>query len=533
LSAFSLGLVAAGKLTYAPVVAPILYLAWEKRVRWRHLLLYALVAAVTMFVFNPTLWHHPVERLLDMLFFHANYARGRVVAASGYPWRQPLTWLSSSPAAEWHPQTFFYYGFDGLIFWLAVFGLRREWRVRRWLVAWIVAGVLVLLAWPTKWPQYTLAITPALCLAAGASLRDLYRWLRENEDRWDWIKPLTPRVSPFLWISIAAVLAGIFAWYVIDRADMAAGQRGWTQVAAPYYDLPGPAVAAIAELPAGRVLLGASDGLVVWTPPAAEGGPGAVEPFGRDAALCRRVTALLADEDGLVWCGTETGVVRVPPDGDAESYDAAALGLPSARVTALAEGPDGRVWAATEGGVARYIDGRWESLDGLGEVGPVTAIAVAEDAVWLGTQQGVVRLDHATGALNRFDRDFSRLASHAVSALAVDEAGTVWAATLGGGLSRWEGTRWQTYLTTNSDLPLNTVTALHAGRDALWVGVAFASQPGGLLARFDGTEWLTYFPVRTGYSGSEPLAITEADDGAIWVGTRTAGAHRYVEAAGK
>ncbi|MDK0748949.1 hypothetical protein P7A58_15645, partial [Clostridium perfringens] len=92
---------------------------------------YALVASATVFVFNPTLWNHPAQRLLDMLFFHANYAQGRVVASSGYPWYQPFTWLSSSPAAEWHPQTFFYYGFDGLIFWLAVLGLRREWRQRR------------------------------------------------------------------------------------------------------------------------------------------------------------------------------------------------------------------------------------------------------------------------------------------------------------------------------------------------------------------------------------------------------------------
>jgi hypothetical protein len=534
LSAFALGVTAAGKLTYAPVVAAILYLAWEKRIRWHHVLLYAALAAATMFALDPTLWNHPLQRLMDMLFFHVSYSQGRVVESAGYPWYQPLVWLTTSAPAEWHPATFFYYGFDGLIFWLAIFGLRREWRQRRWLVAWIVTGVIVLLAWPTKWPQYTLSITPALCMAAGASLRDAYRWLRANEDRWDWIKPLVPRVSQFLWIGIGVVLVGILVWYAIDRADMAAGQRGWTEVKEPYYDLPGSTVTAVAGLPDGRVLLGTPDGLYVWTPPATEGEPGKVAPFSANAAACRPVTALLVDGDGTVWCGTETGVVRLQASGGAaEMYDAAALGLPSAHISAFTRDPGGAMWTVATTGAAQYAEGRWQPLKGSDELGPITAVAATEDAVWLGTQQGLVAVDRATGEQSRFDRTNSGLASDAISALAVDGRGTVWAATLGGGLSAWDGAHWRTYLTTNSDLPLNTVSALDAGQDGLWVGAAFASQPGGLLSRYDGKEWVTFFPVRTGYSGSEPLAITEDADGALWVGTRTAGAHRFDQTPGE
>jgi len=35
------------------------------------------------------------------------------------------------------------------------------------LVAWAAVGMVFLLAWPTKWPQYTVIVRPALAICAG------------------------------------------------------------------------------------------------------------------------------------------------------------------------------------------------------------------------------------------------------------------------------------------------------------------------------------------------------------------------------
>jgi len=98
LSALALGVTAAGKFTYLPVVLVILYLAvLEKRHRWYHLLLY-LAVSVPPLAAQPTLWHEPVTRLYNALFFHVGYSRAPTWSwpgcrgtnrSSGSPARRP------------------------------------------------------------------------------------------------------------------------------------------------------------------------------------------------------------------------------------------------------------------------------------------------------------------------------------------------------------------------------------------------------------------------------------------------------------
>lgn len=92
----------------------------------------------------------------------------------------------------WHADVFFYPSVDGVVFLLALAGLYWEWRERRWVVVWIATGLLFLLLWPTKWPQYTLILTPALCLAAASTVTRAYRWFREQELYWAWFEQMVP-----------------------------------------------------------------------------------------------------------------------------------------------------------------------------------------------------------------------------------------------------------------------------------------------------------------------------------------------------
>ncbi|MGD9374282.1 MAG: transcriptional regulator, partial [Anaerolineae bacterium] len=182
LSALALGVTAAGKFTYLPIVLVILYVAvWEKRIRWPDLLLYGAVAVATFWLLNPTLWREPFSRLFDSLFFHLRYSTGSEVELVAYSWHRPLYWISRAEPIVWHPEVFFYPGLDGLIFVLALPGLYWEWHQRRWVVVWIVTSVILLLLWPTKWPQYTLILTPALCLSASSTVRNLYHLVRRYD----------------------------------------------------------------------------------------------------------------------------------------------------------------------------------------------------------------------------------------------------------------------------------------------------------------------------------------------------------------
>ena len=177
LSALALGISTAGKFTYTPVLVVVLaYLAFfEKKIPFRWMVLFGVVSVATFFAFNVTLWHHPIERVMEALQFHANYQSGAHVAEVNYPWYQPFQWIFTDTPGDWHGGIFLY-DIDPFIAAFAFAGIPREWQERRWLVVWLVTGMVFLLLWGTKWPQYVLTIIPAICIMAAESARRFYRW---------------------------------------------------------------------------------------------------------------------------------------------------------------------------------------------------------------------------------------------------------------------------------------------------------------------------------------------------------------------
>ncbi len=537
LSAVALGVTAAGKWTYLPVIFPILYLLWAGRVSPLHLFTYAAVAVLVMFALDPMLWPDPAGRVLERINYHLRYSEGLDVTRARYPWYQPLVWLSTSPAAAWHPTVFFYFGFDGLMFLLALVGLPRDWRERRWLVVWLLTGIAVLLLWNTKWPQYTLAVASAVCLGAAGTLRRGAAWLRAHEDDFDWLRGMSPDLSPAFWAVLALMGAGLLVGYGFHRADLAAGQRGWSHMTTAGGQLPSNTAHALARAAGGAMLVGTDNGLAVWTPGASAGEVGVWETYRRKTSPLPddRVLALAVAPDGDVWIGTERGAVRVAGGRFAEPdawqvFAAHDMGLASGRVLALAAGPEGEIWVGTDAGAARFAAQSWRAFTSELPSPLVNAIAVAPDAVWLGTRAGLARLDRSSGAWETFTPGRAGKDRPAVADVESDAQGNLWAGTLGGGLARYDGAGWRTYVTSNSGLPLNGVQALYAGIGGdLWIGTAFAAQPGGVLARLHlpGEEWSGVGLRRSGFSGSEPLDLIEDGFGRLWIATRTAGVDIY------
>ncbi len=122
---------------------------------------------------DPALWHHPVDRLWNSVAWHFHFAAGEQVRRAGLPWWQPLAWLTSAAPDTWHPGVFPVAFLDRILLLAAVLATPAALARRPVLVAWASVGLAFLLAWPTKWPHYTVMVRPALAAMAGLGLSAL------------------------------------------------------------------------------------------------------------------------------------------------------------------------------------------------------------------------------------------------------------------------------------------------------------------------------------------------------------------------
>ncbi len=186
LSAVCLGAAAACKYQYGIVGIAIMifFAAWiigcqPKEVKRYGILAGFSVIALAAFVLaDPYLYSNPVEKLTHSLAYSLDYKNGETVREAGYPFYQPLVWLSRPVVAfvdrEVQPMPSrgneFLFLFDTLIFVLAILGLPKLFKDQPLYFSWLISGLLFLLIWNTKWPQYTMLIIVPLCLSSSQGI---------------------------------------------------------------------------------------------------------------------------------------------------------------------------------------------------------------------------------------------------------------------------------------------------------------------------------------------------------------------------
>ncbi|TCV93227.1 diguanylate cyclase (GGDEF)-like protein [Luteibacter rhizovicinus] len=255
-------------------------------------------------------------------------------------------------------------------------------------------------------------------------------------------------------------------------------------------------------------------------------------------------TAIVQDKRGLIWIGTFGGLVRY--DGyrmqvfgqEPDSYGGAVL--PDAYVRALQPLDDGGLLIGTNaGGLVRfdpettrfhvYPIGR----DGTSN-GKIFSIAKAREpnAFWLATENGVNRIDIATGHVTHEsgrDGDAPGMVARTF-VVAEDSQGNVWAGADNGLFVRKPGGHFERYTQQGAaieEILKDQVWALHedtAGR--LWVGTG---QSGAIYIDKEGTAHLV-----PGFSGKNGLArrrtvraFLESEQGELWAATDGAGVVVY------
>ena len=216
------------------------------------------------------------------------------------------------------------------------------------------------------------------------------------------------------------------------------------------------------------------------------------------------VYAFANDRDGNLWIGTWAGVSRFDlKTGKFRNY---VKELVNEWVYGIAVDRGGRIWFATEGGVSMF-DGRtwkaWTHKDGLGA--PNSASLPPSANTGLGTRSRH-DLDVTTGGSATYNPNY-------VFSILVAADGAVWAGTWGGGVGRFDGTRWRNF-TTREGLAGNIVySAVEDRKGALWFGTDAG------VSRYDGKSWRS-FGRRDGLLESHVYALAAAPNGDVWAGTK-------------
>lgn len=200
-------------------------------------------------------------------------------------------------------------------------------------------------------------------------------------------------------------------------------------------------------------------------------------------------------------------------------------------ISALAQDPQGLMWIGTSAGLLRYDGYNFRAQTAVGaqskSLSFVRSLLVARDGrLWIGTEaDGLAVLDPRSERLQFFRNGEGRpdgIAPGTLRALAQDRDGRLWVGTIGHGLDRYDPDRDRfdhVRQASGLGLPDDRVQALLVDREGtLWVGTWR-----GLARRVAGSE--RFEPVRP--DNGEPdlaehivLALFEAPDGQIWVGTQ-------------
>ena len=215
-----------------------------------------------------------------------------------------------------------------------------------------------------------------------------------------------------------------------------------------------------------------------------------------------------------LWFGGPGGLERLQ-DGMFSTYSSAE-GFPAEPMGPIFGDEDGGVWfAPLSGGLYWYRSGRLRQVrqDGLArEV--IYSIDGGGGDMWVGRQRGGLTRIRRVGE-NLVTHTFTEkdgLAQNSVYAVHRSPDGTVWAGTVSGGISVFDGSEFKTFNNQNG-LSSNAVNSITEGRD----GSVWVATPGG-LDEFRQTHWI-HWTTQNGLPSPEAKLCFADSHGVIWIAT--------------
>lgn len=225
------------------------------------------------------------------------------------------------------------------------------------------------------------------------------------------------------------------------------------------------------------------------------------------------VNTLRCDSDGVVWAGTNRGLLRLSPDHHARLFTVRD-GLPDNIVLTLAGGSHGSLWIGTDDGVSRLRNGKlsvYRTSDGLSHSLVLSLFEDREESLWTGTKNGLDQF--ANGIVTPFTTA-EGLSDNDAGPLLEDAAGRIWAGTSGGGINIFDAGRFRT-LTRRDGLPSNHVLTLASMPNGdIWVGTAAG------VARIHNEHVVSTYALGTGRASQAVRSLVIDTEGTLWAGTQ-------------
>jgi ligand-binding sensor domain-containing protein len=253
-----------------------------------------------------------------------------------------------------------------------------------------------------------------------------------------------------------------------------------------------------------------------------------------DGLISDDVITLEADKQGGVWVSAYWGVsyydgtewqafTNVEPDalvtGGKNPNNPEATLIEDVELSAadvIFIDSRGDVWFSNRhNGVTRFDGENWElfsSEDGLAE-GGTSAITEDKDGnLWFGSMKGISYFDGSQFQIFTIKEHQSIIPRPYFQDIAQDKQGNIWVAAYGGGVSRYDGARWQVF-TTADGLHSDNAQSIYLDREG---NPSVITDKG--VSRFNGTGWQT-LTTEDGLPDGEIRAVVTDDDGNLWFGS--------------
>jgi signal transduction histidine kinase len=227
------------------------------------------------------------------------------------------------------------------------------------------------------------------------------------------------------------------------------------------------------------------------------------------------VTAICEDREGDIWFGGSRGLERLR-DGVFTTFSAV-QGLPAENDGPVYVDPDGRAWfAPLSGGLYWLKDGHVGRVSSAGlDHDVIYTISGGGGEVWVGRQRGGLTLLTKGSRGSFVARTYTQadgMAQNSIYSVHRNRDGTVWAGTISGGVSRLKDDAFTNYSVANG-LVSNFVSSIVEGFD----GKMWFATPSGLES-FNEGHW-TSRSVQDGLPSNDVRSIFEDSKHSLWIAT--------------
>jgi ligand-binding sensor domain-containing protein len=191
------------------------------------------------------------------------------------------------------------------------------------------------------------------------------------------------------------------------------------------------------------------------------------------------------------------------------NYNTGNSPIPHNTVSQIVEDNFGNIWASTYDGLAKFDGVGWTVYDStnngiaLNNLFGMTYDKV-NDYLWLTKPGKLIRYDGTNWT-------FWSYGPYAMD-MSIDSFGNIWQAHYDGGISKFDGSVFQFFDTTNSPLPNNSVWTIDVSpTNEVWVTSAYG------LSRFDGINWTIFDTSNTQLISNYTTAVTFDNNGLVWI----------------